>query len=88
MNNLVFNSIGVDQAHWLDDFFPFEEEEVRGAVFAVVCPRLFMCASDHLSKVSQYMSRAVDLLQWGPIFRRNLTEEEKSQLVSLLEILS
>lgn len=55
---------------------------------AVVFPHLFLCASDRHEKVSQYISRAGDHLQWGPIFGRNLIDEEESQFLALLKILS
>lgn len=38
--------------------------------------------------ISHNMESLGDLVQWGPIFRRNLTELEENQLFSLLDTLS
>lgn len=49
---------------------------------------LFLSARDRQAKFSSYMARSGDHLQWGPIFRTNLTEEEENQFMSLLQILN
>lgn len=66
---------------WLDT-------KVGERPLAVEFPSLFLCASDQQAKVSNYMSRYGDQTQWGPILRRNLTEEGENELRSFLLILS
>lgn len=50
-------------------------------------PRLFSCARDCEAKVADYMIRNGEV-DWAPIFRRNLREEEENQFFSLLNVLS
>lgn len=55
---------------------------------AIEFPLLFLCVRDRQAKFSSYMARSGDHLQWDPVFRTNLTEEEENQFMSLLQILN
>lgn len=48
---------------------------------------LFCCSKDQHCLAGSYMARSGDLVVWGPICRRNLIQEEQSQLISMLNIL-
>lgn len=43
-------------------------------------PRLFSCARDRDAKVVSYIVGNGEDVHWGPIFRRNLREEEENEL--------
>lgn len=51
-------------------------------------PLLFLCVGYRQVNVSYYLTRSGESIQWGPIFRRNLTEQEENQFISLLHTLS
>lgn len=40
-------------------------------------PTLFQCVTDPYAKANSYVDRGGSIVIWGPILRRNLTEEEE-----------
>lgn len=48
---------------------------------------LFACTRDWPAKACDYMVLNEDLIQWGLIFRRDLTDIEEGELYSLLDVL-
>lgn len=55
---------------------------------AMSFPLLFNYARYKTAKVQSYMERLGNQVVWEPIFRRNLTDQEEKQFVTLIDLLN